>query len=244
MEPEDVLKSIKNYLFYLMDSHVQEISLVKAKAPSLDIAEPPGDKTAGRQTKTEPESLDEVRLELGDCKRCPLSRIRKEIVFGEGNPNAEIVFIGEGPGGDEDRTGRPFVGRAGQMLTRIIEMGMKIPRSSVYICNIVKCRPPGNRNPREEEIGACFPFLEKQIDSIRPKVIITLGHPATCALLHVQKPMHMLRGTWHAYKGIPVMPTFHPSYVLRRYTKQVRSQVHEDTQKALRLLKGPGDPNP
>lgn len=236
MDPDETLKSVKDYLCFLMESNVQEIRIHKP-IEHRDPGEP------GPAEQTEPEAqekqgaLDLVRSELGDCKRCPLSRIRNKIVFGEGNPFAEIVFIGEGPGSDEDRTGRPFVGRAGQMLTRIIEMGMEIPRSSVYICNIIKCRPPGNRNPREEEIRACFPFLEKQIDTIQPKVIITLGHPATCTLLNLEKPMHMLRGTWHSYKGIPVMPTFHPSYVLRRYTVEVRKRVHEDTQKALRHLK-------
>jgi len=158
-------------------------------------------------------------------------------VFGEGNPQAEIVFVGEGPGSEEDRTGRPFVGPAGEMLTRIIEDGMKIQRSSVYICNIVKCRPPGNRTPRDAEVGACFPFLDKQIMAIQPRVIITLGHSATCSLLRVQKPMYALRGTWQSHRGIPVMPTFHPSFVLRQYTRQVRGQVHADTQKVIRHLR-------
>ena len=215
-----------------MESGVEGLRIREPSSLDMEKRNEPKSESPARQ-----ETLSDVRTELGDCKRCALSRIRTNIVFGEGNPKAEIVFVGEGPGSEEDRTGRPFVGRAGQLLTRIIENGMKIDRSSVYICNIVKCRPPGNRTPRDDEVETCFPFLAKQIKVIKPRVIVTLGQPATCALLGVQKPMHALRGTWNSFEGIPVMPTFHPSYVLRRYTRSVRGQVHADTQKVMRFLR-------
>jgi DNA polymerase len=186
-------------------------------------------------------SLEAIREEIGDCRRCSLSQKRKNIVFGEGNPEAEILFVGEGPGADEDLTGRPFVGSAGELLTRIIENGMEIPRSQVYICNIVKCRPPENRTPHDEEVGVCLPFLEKQIEAIQPRVIITLGRTAARALLKTNEAMHQIRGKWQTYRGIPLMPTFHPSYVLRRYTVPVRKLVFGDVQEVLRFLSAKKD---
>lgn len=178
-------------------------------------------------------TLEDVRSELGDCTRCPLHRGRTKLVFGTGNPSAEILFVGEGPGEDEDRKGEPFVGRAGQLLTRIIEDGMGLARADVYICNIVKCRPPQNREPEPEEIAACRPFLEKQIASVAPKVIVTLGRPSTCVLLGRAVSIGSVRGKWHDHRGTPLMPTFHPAYVLRRYTPEVRRQVWEDMKEVL-----------
>jgi uracil-DNA glycosylase family 4 len=160
-------------------------------------------------------TLEAIREEIGDCTRCKLHTGRKNIVFGEGNPEAVIVFVGEGPGFEEDQQGRPFVGEAGQLLTDIIEKGMKINRAEVYICNIVKCRPPGNRNPEPDEVEACIGFVKKQIRSINPKVIVTLGNVPTQNLLGTKQGITKLRGTWQAYEGIPVMPTFHPAYLLR-----------------------------
>jgi len=156
-----------------------------------------------------------VSEEIGDCSRCKLHRGRKNIVFGEGNPNAELVFVGEGPGQEEDIQGRPFVGAAGQLLTDIIVKGMKISREDVYICNIVKCRPPENRNPEPDEILACEPFLIKQIQAINPKIIIGLGNVAVKTLLKTKEGITSLRGNWKSYQGIPLMPTFHPAYLLR-----------------------------
>jgi DNA polymerase len=177
-------------------------------------------------------SLPEVRDRLGDCTRCPLSAGRHSIVFGDGNPDAEILFIGEGPGAEEDKRGLPFVGRAGELLTRMIERGMGIPRSEVYICNIVKCRPPGNREPLANEIAACRPFLDDQIDAVAPKVIVTLGRPATGVLLGRDVSITRLRGVWQDYRGTPVMPTFHPAFILRQYTEENRRLVWQDLQAA------------
>ncbi len=178
-------------------------------------------------------SLEQVREELGECTRCGLSEGRDKIVFGDGNPNADLMFIGEGPGQDEDRSGLPFVGRAGELLTKMIEDGLKIPRSEVYICNIVKCRPPKNRNPKPDEVSACQPFLDGQIDAVRPKAIVTLGRPATSLLLGEDVSITRMRGNWQSYRGIPVMPTFHPAYVLRVYTAENRRCVWEDLKAAL-----------
>jgi len=162
-----------------------------------------------------PGSLEDIRLDIGDCTRCKLYKGRKSIVFGEGNPKAAVVFVGEGPGAEEDQQGRPFVGAAGQLLTDIIEKGMKIKRPDVYICNIVKCRPPGNRNPEPDEVDACIGFVKRQIAAINPRVIVTLGNVPTQNLLGTKAGITKLRGTWQEYEGIPVMPTFHPSYLLR-----------------------------
>ncbi len=162
----------------------------------------------------ERKALDEIRVELGDCKRCKLCGTRKQIVFGVGNPRAELVFVGEGPGADEDAQGIPFVGKAGQLLTKMIE-AMGFSRDDVYICNVVKCRPPNNRNPEPDEIDACEPFLQAQLRSIQPKVIVALGKFAAQTLLRDPAPISRLRGSWREYCGIKLMPTFHPAYLLR-----------------------------
>jgi len=177
--------------------------------------------------------LETVRRELGDCTRCGLAAGRTQIVFGDGNPHADLMFIGEGPGQEEDRRGLPFVGRAGELLTQMIEKGLGIPRSEVYICNIVKCRPPNNRTPLDGEVAACRPFLEGQIAAVRPKVIVALGKPAASALLGRNVAITKLRGTWHSFAGIPLMPTLHPAYVLRQYTSENRRNVWQDLKAAL-----------
>jgi DNA polymerase len=184
------------------------------------------------------ESLEAIRQRLGDCQRCALAKGRKTIVFGDGNPNADILFIGEGPGAEEDKRGLPFVGRAGELLTRMIERGMGIPRADVYICNIVKCRPPGNRDPEPEEVAACRPFLDAQIDSVAPRVIVTLGRPAASVLLGREVSITRLRGNWQDYRGIPVMPTFHPAFILRQYTEQNRRLVWDDLKAAKKAAEG------
>jgi uracil-DNA glycosylase family 4 len=177
--------------------------------------------------------LDAVRADLGDCKRCSLHRTRRNIVFGDGNPEADLLFVGEAPGADEDEQGRPFVGRAGQLLTKIIEaMGLK--REEVYICNILKCRPPGNRNPETAEISACEPFLIKQIEAINPRVICALGTFAAHTLLRSETPISVLRGQFHSYQGIPLMPTYHPAYLLRN--PGAKKQVWEDVRKVMKRL--------
>jgi uracil-DNA glycosylase len=177
-------------------------------------------------------ALEEVREHLGDCQRCGLCRGRGSIVFGDGNPTADLMFIGEGPGEQEDRQGLPFVGRAGELLTQMIEKGIGIPRRNVYICNIVKCRPPQNRNPLPPEVSACRPFLDGQIEAVAPKVIITLGKPAASLLLDREVAITRLRGTWQEYRGIPLMPTLHPAYVLRQYTAENRRAVWQDLKAA------------
>jgi DNA polymerase len=182
-------------------------------------------------------TLEEVRRELGDCRRCNLSSLRKNLVFGEGDHQAKLVFVGEAPGGDEDREGRPFVGRAGQLLTRIITaMGLK--RKDVYICNILKCRPPGNRNPEPAEITACEPFLIRQLQAIAPQVICALGSFAARTLLKSDVPITTLRGRFHTYEGIKVMPTFHPAYLLRN--PGAKKPVWEDMQIVMKELERGG----
>lgn len=155
-----------------------------------------------------------IRQELGDCRRCKLAGGRTHLVFGVGNPKAELMFVGEGPGADEDQQGEPFVGKAGQLLTKMIE-AMGYRREQVYIANVVKCRPPGNRNPEPDEIEACEPFLRRQIEAIQPKVIVALGKFAAQTLLRSTIPITKLRGTWSSYGGVRLMPTFHPAYLLR-----------------------------
>jgi len=161
------------------------------------------------------DSLEDLREHMGDCRRCDLHNGRKHLVFGEGDPKARLVFVGEGPGFDEDREGRPFVGKSGQLLTRIIEKGMGLTRGSVYICNVVKCRPPGNRDPNPNEIGICLPFLKAQLSIIGPDVICALGRVACQALMGGDFKITRHRGQWRTYEGIPLMPTFHPAYLLR-----------------------------
>lgn len=174
------------------------------------------------------ESLEAVRADLGDCQRCGLAASRTHIVFGSGNPHAELMFVGEAPGADEDEQGLPFVGRAGKLLTKIIE-AMEMRREDVYICNILKCRPPGNRNPESAEIAACQPFLFRQIDSVRPKVICTLGTFGSQTLLKTSEPISRLRGQFIDYRGTKLMATFHPAYLLRNPGE--KRKVWEDVQK-------------
>lgn len=221
-----VLRSIREYLRYLIESDVDAIPM---PLPSKGEVFP------------QEQRLKAIREELGECIRCPLARARQRIVFGEGNPCADILFVGEAPGSEEDQSGRPFVGRAGQLLNQIIEKGMGLSRSEVYIGNVLKCRPPSNRTPNEEEVRVCLPFLMKQIAAIQPRVIVSLGLPAAQALLEVRKPMHQLRGSWQACQGIPVMPTYHPAFLLRNYTVPIRRQVWEDVQEVIRFLERSDD---
>ena len=160
------------------------------------------------------ETLPQIREDLGDCQRCKLCEGRTHIVFGSGNPHAELAFVGEAPGFDEDQQGLPFVGRAGQLLTKIIE-SIDIKREDVYICNVLKCRPPNDRNPEPDEVAACMPFLEEQIRLIAPRVIVTLGTFAAQAVLGTDEPIGRLRGRWQTARGTRVMPTFHPAFLLR-----------------------------
>ncbi|MBX7098102.1 MAG: uracil-DNA glycosylase [Myxococcaceae bacterium] len=200
-----------------------------AKAAAAAAARPQAPESAEVPVRT----LDEIRLELGDCKRCKLCQGRTQIVFGAGNPKASLVFVGEGPGADEDAQGIPFVGKAGQLLTKMIE-AMKFRRDEVYICNVVKCRPPGNRNPEPEEIAACEPFLKAQLASLKPQVIVGLGKFAVQTLLREETAISRLRGQWREYQGIPLMPTFHPAYLLR--TPEDKKLVWADLQLVMKRL--------
>jgi uracil-DNA glycosylase len=180
-------------------------------------------------------SLEELRAEIGDCRRCKLCSGRTHIVFGVGNPHARLMFVGEGPGRDEDLQGEPFVGRAGQLLNDIITKGMGLKREDVYIANVVKCRPPDNRNPEPDEVAACEPFLKKQIDLVRPQVIVGLGKFAVQSLLQSKAPITKVRGIWHRYHGIKLMPTFHPAYLLRNPAD--KKLVWEDIKKVIKELR-------
>jgi uracil-DNA glycosylase family 4 len=181
-------------------------------------------------------TLEELRAAIGDCRRCKLWSGRTHLVFGVGNPQAKLMFIGEGPGRDEDLQGEPFVGRAGQLLTDIITKGMGLKREDVYIANVVKCRPPENRNPEPDEVASCEPFLKKQIDLIRPEIIIALGKFAVQTLLQTKAPITKLRGHWHSYHGIKLMPTFHPAYLLRNPGD--KKLVWEDIKKVINEMRG------
>jgi DNA polymerase len=170
-------------------------------------------------------SLEAIRADIGDCQRCKLAPKRTNIVFGSGNPNAELVFVGEAPGYDEDQQGLPFVGRAGQLLTKIIE-SINLKREDVYICNVLKCRPPDNRNPEPDEVAACNPFMKRQLASINPKVVCCLGTFAAQTVLQTPAPISKLRGKFFDIDGMRVIATFHPAYLLRSPDK--KREVWED----------------
>jgi DNA polymerase len=177
------------------------------------------------------DALDRLRAEVASCTRCPaLVANRTQTVFGVGNPNARLMFIGEAPGADEDRQGEPFVGRAGQLLNDMITKGMKLRREDVYIANIVKCRPPENRNPLPEEAANCLPYLERQIAIVRPEFLCLLGKVPASVLLATAMPMGRLRGKWHRYRGIPTIATWHPAYLLRK------PEAKKDTWQDLQML--------
>ena len=218
---------------------VAAASAAGAAAGGLEAARPDPERAApaallAGQAEWGPDpSLEDVRAVLGDCTRCRLHEGRTHIVFGDGNPDADLMFVGEGPGENEDRRGLPFVGRAGALLTQMIEKGLGLQRSDVYICNLVKCRPPGNRTPLADEVATCSGFLDGQIAAVQPRVIVALGKPAASLLLGRDVRISKVRGTWHDYHGIPLMPTFHPAYVLRQYTVENRRRVWDDLKAAL-----------
>ena len=178
-------------------------------------------------------SLEEIRAEMGDCRRCKLYGGRTRLVFGDGPANARLMFVGEAPGAEEDKQGLPFVGASGQLLNKMLR-NLGLRREEVYIANIIKCRPPGNRDPEADEVTACLPFLEKQIQAIRPRVIVILGRPAAHALLRTKEPITRLRGHWQRYHDIRAMPTFHPSYLLRM--PQERRKTWDDMQQVMEYL--------
>ena len=187
------------------------------------------------------DTLDKISQDIGDCKRCRLHEHRNRIVFGSGSEQARLVFVGEGPGADEDAQGMPFVGRAGQLLTQMIDgtaakEGIPIKRPDVYICNVVKCRPPDNRTPEPDEMEICGQFLFRQLKSINPKAICALGGTAAKALLGTKEGVTRLRGKWHKWSGIPVMVTYHPSYLLRPYNQNAKREAWEDLKTVLHYV--------
>ncbi len=241
-ELKEVVSSLKGHLIYQRDLLLAE---------GIPLNQEPGARGQGSGEKVQssefrvqselsqlptPNSqlLSKLREEIGDCQRCKLGKNRTKLVFGVGNPDARIVFVGEGPGKDEDIQGEPFVGKAGQLLTDIITKGMKMRREDVYICNVVKCRPPENRNPEPDEVDACEGFLIKQLEIIRPEIVVALGTFAAKTLLKTDLPISKLRGRFHDYKGIQVMPTFHPSYLLRNPEK--KKEAWEDIKMVIARL--------
>ena len=218
---QEIVADLKSYLEYLKGMGIEALPVSEIRSDE-DI-------------RPEVTSLEEIRKELGDCKRCKLHRTRRTIVFGEGNPKTKLMFIGEGPGYDEDIQGRPFVGKAGQLLTKIIQ-SINLPREEVYITNIIKCRPPQNRNPEPDEIQNCHPFLVKQINAIQPKIICALGAFAAQTLLKTDVKITSLRGRSYDLSGIKVFPTYHPAYLLRNPER--KKEVWEDMKQISKYLVG------
>lgn len=224
----DLIASLRNYLEELRESGVDALPYAEPAtgAPVLS-----GTEASNGQS----EGLGEIRTELLDCGRCALGATRTNLVFGVGNPRARVVFVGEAPGRDEDLKGEPFVGEAGQLLTKIIQ-AMGFARDDVYICNVLKCRPPNNRNPQPDEIEQCEPFLLRQVRAVGPEVIVCLGTFATHTLLKTREPISKLRGQFHDYHGIPLMPTFHPAFLLRN--PGMKREVWSDVQQVMKRLAG------
>lgn len=214
-ELQELVVGTRRYLEELAAAGVREVALPAEMVPvpgETDVLPAVGEPAAANVGRF---SLADVRNDLGDCQRCKLAGGRKNIVFGVGADRAPLMFVGEAPGADEDRLGEPFVGRAGQLLDKMI-VAMGWDRQSVYIANVLKCRPPGNRDPQPDEIEACEPFLARQIEAIAPRVIVTLGRPAAQLLLRTRAPISALRGRFQEYRDIRVMPTFHPAFLLRK----------------------------
>jgi DNA polymerase len=205
-------------------------AVIRPPAPSFNLFE------AAPARRSGPETLEQIRQDLGDCRRCKLAPTRKTIVFGEGNPHAELVFIGEGPGADEDEQGLPFVGRAGKLLNRMMQtVGLK--REDVYICNVVKCRPPGNRTPEKDEVDACSPFLYRQIEAIKPRLICCLGAPAVRTVPGIKEGITKIRGQFYDFGSTKALATVHPAYVLRNPREE--KILREDFEKIRDFLKSP-----
>jgi DNA polymerase len=226
MEFRQAIVSLKSYLQSVRESGGPD--------PFAPPAQAAARAAKGKPARGKAEGLDDIRRDLGDCRRCPLCEGRKTVVFGEGSPKAALMFIGEGPGADEDAQGRPFVGRAGQLLDRMIA-AMKLKREDVFIANIVKCRPPGNRAPKPQEADVCIQFLERQIMAVRPKFICALGTVAAQHLLKTDKPISVMRGKFHDRGGAMLMPTYHPAYLLRN--PDAKKMVWEDLQLIMKEMR-------
>jgi uracil-DNA glycosylase family 4 len=247
-------EQLRQYLEFYEDLGIKDLyrrgaAQGEAKEPVL---EPATQELASSPTANRPppvvlplapahDNLAKIVEDIGDCKRCRLHEGRNKIVFGTGNEQARLVFVGEGPGADEDEQGTPFVGRAGQLLTQMIEgtakkEGIPLLRKDVYICNVVKCRPPENRTPLPDEMEICGQFLFRQLEAIRPKAICALGSTAAKALLATKDGVMRLRGKWHKWRDFPVIVTYHPSYLLRPYNQNAKREAWEDLKKALHFV--------
>lgn len=237
---------LRRYLGYYQDLGIK--TLYRREAPPAPLAAPEMVLAAAEPPETVPPAgpdveaaLERIRCEIGDCTRCRLHERRTNIVFGVGDPRAKLVFVGEGPGADEDAQGIPFVGRAGQLLTQMIENtakkeGIPLVRKDVYICNVVKCRPPENRTPEPDEMATCGGFLAQQLEAIRPKAICALGSTAAKYLLQTKEGVTKLRGKWHDWRGTPMMVTYHPSFLLRAYNVEAKREAWEDLKKVLHYV--------
>lgn len=254
-----VSEEIRRRLEYFQDLGIKEIykrerrtpaNVQIAQAESLCHPEAPAPQTAEASASKkvnlpglapEGDTLFRILEDIGDCTRCPLHKGRNKLVFGSGSPEAKLVFVGEGPGADEDEQGLPFVGRAGQLLTQMIEgtaakEGIPLKRPDVYICNVVKCRPPDNRTPEPDEMEICGQFLFRQLSVIHPKAICALGSTAAKALLGGKEGVTRLRGRWHKWRDIPLMVTYHPSYLLRPYNQNAKREAWEDLKTVLHFV--------
>lgn len=235
MKAEEEIRDIFGQLRNLLTVH-QEMGIEPPPVPKevMKYLECGASKTQlSAKGLDHPDSLETLRAFIGECTRCKLNKGRTHLVFGEGSPHARMVFVGEGPGREEDLAGQPFVGEAGRLLTRIIS-AMGLTREEVYICNVVKCRPPRNRDPERDEIETCIPFLKHQLAIIRPEILCTLGRVAGQSLLGEGFKITLERGTWHSYNDIPLMPTYHPAYLLRN--PSAKRHVWEDVQKIMACL--------
>ncbi|MFB3884293.1 MAG: uracil-DNA glycosylase [Thermodesulfobacteriota bacterium] len=231
---QEIVADLKSYLEYLKEMGIEDIPFSEESLQQLSL-----DSSVAPPTSP---TLEEVRKELGDCRRCKLHKTRRTLVFGEGNKKATLMVIGEGPGYEEDVQGRPFVGRAGQLLTKILQ-SIHLEREEVYIANIIKCRPPQNRNPEPDEIQTCSPFLLRQIQAIQPKIICALGTFAAQTLLKTDAKITSLRGKFFDFSGIKVVPTYHPAYLLRNPDR--KRDVWEDMKQISQWMADGGEaPHP
>jgi uracil-DNA glycosylase family 4 len=239
--------SLITQLEWARRNFVKTLPNAKAREEDMPKKAPPENETPSMIEKLLASSGDKLQKLttlkdeiMGDCRRCKLCDERNNIVFGVGSIDARLLFVGEGPGAEEDKQGLPFVGRSGQLLTKMIE-AMGISRNHVYICNVVKCRPPNNRDPEPEEVSSCIPFLKAQLAIIKPKVIVTLGRYASQTLLESTTPMSQLRGQWTSFEGVDLMPTFHPAFLLRNPPK--KKEVWQDLQMVMQRLGGDASPS-
>jgi DNA polymerase len=234
---EQLINEIRETLT-LARSQFEYLSDLGIESQAIELHDAGEDHQGIRISADLQETLEDIRADLGDCQRCGLAASRSKIVYGVGNPNARLVLVGEAPGREEDLKGEPFVGEAGQLLDRIL-LAMGMQREEVYICNVLKCRPPNNRDPEPQEVATCEPFLIRQLAAIQPQVIVALGRFAVQSLLKTRTPISRLRGEWQRYQGIPLMPTYHPAYLLRNPSG--KRDVWEDMKEVMRLLNSGDD---